>query len=280
MLRNQIIGEKDRTSNYIVAKSDLLPGAIIGAETMAVARITSKNMSAFSVHPDSFADYEGKVLKSPMSAGEPLLSHFVAGDGIERFSDLLEKNHRAITLEIDELSSASGMLVAGDFIDIMLVMENEDSSQGDDSKNLRPLLQNIKVLSVDAMPLVSKDQDFVVYNDDMQNYSNITVGLEFDDATKLVLARDVGDLVFMLRNKDDQTLNDTKLITLLNLKKATGSGSNYQYYSSSVSQGGVILPSIKEIISTSPIDNSKMIFSVKKKEKYSVKGTSDSSVEG
>ncbi len=267
LLREQIIGEKAVTSSYVVASVDLLPGDIIGPENMAVAKIVSDNISAFAITPDIFDDYDGQVIKYPMSAGEPLLSHFVAGQGIERFSDLLEKNERAITLEIDNLSSASGMLVAGDYVDLMLVMDVDDDDNVNAEKNLRPLMQNVRVLAVDALPLVSKQQDFVALNTAVQGYSSVTVGLKFSDASKLVLARDVGDIVFMLRNKDDHHLHDASLITQLDLNKSTTASKSYQYYSSSNSKQGVIAPALKSVNSNTRMDSSKMIYSLSKSKK-------------
>lgn len=270
LLREQIMGEKAVTSSFVVASRDILPGEILSLNNMALAEIESENISSFAVHPQNFNLYDGQVLKTPMSAGEPLLSHFVAGKGIERFSDLLEQNERAITLEIDNLSSASGMLVAGDYVDLMLVMDVDDDDNSNSEKNLRPLLQDVRVLAVDAMPLVSKEQDFVAFGRSKQSYSNVTVGLEFDDASKLVLARDIGDIVFMLRNKKDHNLHDAGLITQLDLDKTSKSSLNYQFYSSSNSKAGVINPTIKNISSSIQIDSTKMIYSVAKKKDEAV----------
>jgi len=267
LLREQIMGERATTSSYVVAAVDILPGDIVGPENMAVAEIVSNNISAFAITPDDFEHYNGQVIRFPMAAGEPLLSHFVAGLGIERFSDLLEMNERAITLEIDPLNSASGMLVAGDFVDLMLVMEVDQNGGAESQKNLRPLLQNVRVLAVDSMPLVSKEQDFVALNGAEASYSNVTVGLEFDDASKLVLARDIGDIVFMLRNKKDSNLHDSNLITQLDLNSTNRRSDSYQFYSSSNSEAGVINPTIKSMASNIQLDNTKMVHSLSKKNK-------------
>jgi len=272
LLREQIIGERAVTSSYVVASVDSLPGDIIGPENMAVAEIVSDNISTFAVRPEEFEEFNGQVLKYPMTAGEPLLSHFVAGKGIERFSDLLGSNERAITLDIDALNSASGMLVAGDFVDLMLVMDAVVGEGEESKKNLRPLLQNVRVLALDAMPLVSKEQDFVALNGVDSGYSNVTVGLDFEDAAKLVLARDVGEILFMLRNKEDHNLHDSALVTQLDLESGSESANNYQFYSSTNSNAGVIMPVVKSISPNIQLDSSKMIFSVaKKKEKEEIK---------
>lgn len=262
LLRDEILNEKVQKIAVVVAANNLLPGDVINLETMALAEVDAINVSAFAIRPEDFNKVQGKIIRYPMSSGEPLLQHFLAGDAIERFSDLLESNERAVTLEIDSLSSAAGMLVTGDFIDIMLLMEAEDTEFSDDNKNLRALLQNVRVLSVDAYPLHSKKQDFVIAanNEGLIQYSNITVGVNFDDAAKLILARDVGDIVFMLRNKSDHLFHDADLISRLDLDKKQLKHRTYQFYSANV--GGVIDPVSKAIDSSSSVDNHKHTYSV------------------
>lgn len=245
-LREEILSEKKQKIRVIVASIDLMPGDVISLETMALAFVDNENLSTFVVGPENFASIEGSIIRYPMSAGEPLLSHAVAGEGIERFSDLLDINERAITLEIDSLNSAAGMLVAGDFVDLMFLIEAGDDSSVDENKNLRPLLQNVRILAVDAFSLRSKKQDFVIVgnNAEMQ-YSYVTVGVNFDDASKLVLARDIGEIVFMLRNKADDNFHDNEMITQLDLGGVSSIENSYQFFSSNTSP---VAPQLRKII--------------------------------
>ncbi|PIP79924.1 MAG: Flp pilus assembly protein CpaB [Gammaproteobacteria bacterium CG22_combo_CG10-13_8_21_14_all_40_8] len=248
ILRDQILGEKASTTAYVVAARDLYPGDVLSLETLALGQIADGNVSAFAVKPEEFDQYNGQILRYPMSSGEPLLSHFVAGKGIERFSDLLEKNERAVTLKIDELNSASGMLVAGDYVDILLVLEQDKANFESGSKKLQPLLQNVRILSIDARPLHSKEQDFVIDNNlENTSYSTVTVGVKIEDASKVILARDIGNLVFMLRNNKDHKQLDTELLTQQDLENSAAASSNYQFYSASNSANGVINPTLKQI---------------------------------
>jgi len=259
-LREEILSQKVQKVQIIVASQDLLPGDLVNLSTMAIAFADSANLSGFSIRPQEFASIEGSIIRYPMTAGEPLLSHFIAGDGIERFSDLLEHNERAVTLEIDSLNSAAGMMVAGDFVDVMLLMSENDSGANEE-KNLRPLLQKVRVLSVDAYPLRSKKQDFSlnVIGGELIQYSNITIAAKFDDASKLILARDLGDLVFMLRNKSDTKFHDASLITKFDLEEGSNSSLSYQYYAAT---SGEIKPLTKTIVSGTDINRKKRVFSI------------------
>jgi len=260
LLRDEILSQREQKIDVVVAAGDLKAGTVVNLESMALASVTANNISAFAIRPQDFKHVQGKIIRFPMSPGEPLLSHFMAGDSIERFSDLLESNERAVTLEIDRINSAAGMLVAGDFVDVMLLMDEEDDSS-QDNKNLRPLLQNVRVLSVDAYPLHSKKQDFVIATDrdGLIHYGNITVGVPFDDAAKLVLARDIGDIVFLLRNKEDHQFHDGEMITKLDLDQEKKQGNSYQFYAATA--GGVIKPMVKLIASSPDINRNKRVFS-------------------
>ena len=259
-LREQILSEKVQKIQVVVASQDLFPGDIVDLNTMAIAFADNENLSGFAIQPQDFSSVEGAIIRYPMTAGEPLLSHFIVGDGIERFSDLLEHDERAVTLEIDSLNSAAGMMVAGDFVDVMLLMDDKTSG-GNDKKNLRPLLQKVRILSVDAYPLRAKEQDFVinVSEGEIVQYSNVTIAAKFDDASKLVLARDLGDLVFMLRNKSDSKLHDAELITEFDLDEDTKSSMSYQYYAAS---SGEIKALTKTIVSRGDINRKKRVFSI------------------
>ncbi|WP_426369102.1 Flp pilus assembly protein CpaB [Pseudocolwellia sp. HL-MZ7] len=116
-LRDKILSEKKQKIRVIVASKNLMPGDFVNLDNMALAFVDNENLSGFAMGPEDFGKIEGTIIEYPMFAGEPLLSHSISGQGIERFSDLLKTDERAITLEIDSLNSASGMLVAGDFVD-------------------------------------------------------------------------------------------------------------------------------------------------------------------
>ncbi|WMS87249.1 Flp pilus assembly protein CpaB [Pleionea litopenaei] len=249
-LRNQIENEQGEMVPVVVASTDVKPGDVLSGQNMAVAEVPAEFVSGSAVSPQDFGLFEGQVVRHYMTPGEPLLNHYVAGLGIERFSDLLDSGERAVTLEIDNLNSVAGMILPGDFVDIMLVADDESNSLDPNAmvRNLKPLLQKVRILAVDALSLVSKEQDFVTFNNgaDSLSYSSVTVGVSFDDAAKLILARDVGDIVFMLRNKEDINLLKADLVTKQDLMGAgSGASQTYKFFGGSQAANGVITPTTK-----------------------------------
>nr|WP_256489342.1 Flp pilus assembly protein CpaB [Pleionea sp. CnH1-48] len=269
-LRMQLLEEQGEYVSVVVATQPLAPGDIISLDNMAIAKVPATNVSGSAVTPENFHAYEQQVIRQFMTPGEPLLGHFVAGLGIDRFSDLLDKGERAVTLEIDDINSVAGMILPGDFVDIMLVIDEIDlvsaAAGSQDNKNLKPLLQNVRILSVDALSLVSKEQDFIAQNtmtNDSAEYSSVTVGVDFEEATKLVLARDIGDLVFMLRNQEDKGLLKADLLTREDLlNKSGGTSNSYKYYGGSQASGGTINAQLRTVSKAAGAQSQKYIKSL------------------
>ena len=160
LMEDDLLAQQGEKRQIVVATTPLAPGAIVGADNMALAEAPVANLSEQAVGPDAFGAFEGKVLTRPMSPGEPLLNHFVAGFSVERFSDLLLEGERAVTISVDSIMSNDGMLVYGDRVDLMLLVAVEAADAGERKPDtLVPLLQNVRVLAVGQRALVTRDAD-------------------------------------------------------------------------------------------------------------------------
>lgn len=202
-IRLNLLGQQPKTVRVVVALHDLAPGDVISSATMAVGQIPAEHAPARVVLPGDFERVKHRVLNRAMSSGEPLLADFVAGLVIQRFSDLLEKGQRAVSLEVSSLQTTSGMLLPGDYVDLFVLLKPKKGSQ---RKHLQPVLQRVKVLAAGAEPLHARDQSFERLETKGTGYRLITVGVALTDAKRLVLARETGDIVYLLRNAKDKNL--------------------------------------------------------------------------
>lgn len=219
-LRNSILGGKAAVTDVVVATVDIAPGTVIDGRNMAIATVETGHLSNFAVRPTEFNDMEGQVLKYAMSRGEPLLSHAVEGDAIERFSDLIEEGERGVTIEVNSITSNSGLLVVGDYVDIAVSGKFRKLNSGETEEAYVPLFQKIKVLAIDRNPLLSKDQDFRYdlvngqdENSNRINYDTVTLSLDNEDSNLLAFASEVGDVIFFLRNSKDPSLAAPEIVT-------------------------------------------------------------------
>lgn len=251
----------ENTVKVIVAVGNINKGDVLQGSMVAPVEYPAEFVSEGAISPNVAANYFGQVSNVPIKRGQILYSSNLGGRVVDRFSDLLKDGGTAVTLEVDDKKSNSHMLIPGDYVDILVLADKSKvepttlvdlakrKSQGK-SKMLVPLLAKIKVLSVDRNPLLAKDEEFRVPRNaqgEVKSYSNVTVGVPINDATKLALAQDLGEIVFFLRNSGDE--RKVKVRTLDGLFGTFDSEgrlrSRYEYYSSTARQ--LLTPVSKKI---------------------------------
>lgn len=240
-LADELLGQQEQRRDVVVATVELAPGAVISGENMAVASVPVGHLSMSAVDPGQFDSFANRVLLAPMSPGEPLLAHFASGINAERFSDLLEEGERAITLPVDSIKSNDGMLTFGDRIDLLLVLDGGSGSESA-RQQLVPLVENVRVLATGQTPLATRDADLPAGEGDPENlYSTVTVGVSSEQATQLLLAKDMGSVVVLLRNRSDEGPLQASTLSADGLLGG-GRSDGYEYFSGSQSQGGTLQP--------------------------------------
>ena len=194
-LRAQI-RQESRLTDIVVAQYDLAPGSRVDLDTMTIKSIPFEYVPDGAVTPDQYASFEFKFLSDPISAGKPLLRHFVEGvSRVEKFSDVLTAGERAITLEVDGVSSVEHMIEAGDFIDLGVR----------DKKNneFNLLLERTKVLSTGNFTISDPKQPEMYKG---AQYTTITLGVDSRYIQDIYEADNNGELVYLLRNEKDDRI--------------------------------------------------------------------------
>ena len=192
-LREKIRLESQLT-DIVVAKRNLKIGDKVSLDNMMIKSVPFEFVPDGAIKPEDYASIENKNLSDPMSAGKPLLRHFVEGaKRIERFSDLLGNGERAVTLEVDGVSSIEHMIEAGDFIDLG-VRKNK-------SLEFELLLEKIRVLSTGNFT-VSDPKVTGLYK--KAQYSTLTLGVDSRYVQDIFEAESNGSLVYLLRNREDE----------------------------------------------------------------------------
>lgn len=202
-IRLSIMRQQGDSGRILVASKDLQAGEVVSSATVAIGEIPTEHVAGRVLTPADFESIQGRVISRTMSSGEPLLADFVAGYLVERFSDLVEEGQRAVSLEVATLQTHAGMLLPGDYVDLF-VMLDEEPSRGPAGVRLEPVLERVKVLAAGPQPLRTRDQAFQRLLEREARYSQITVGVSLANAKQLVKARQLGELVYFLRNARDQ----------------------------------------------------------------------------
>ena len=148
----------------------------------------------------------GRVNKSPLVAGEPVLESRLAPFGADRgLAMLIPAGFRAMTVPVNVQSGVSGFVLPGSRVDVLVSIRAE--SHRDPVAKM--ILQNVRVLAVDQQ---MEDQDGRPITS-----RAITLEVEPEEAEKLGLASTEGTLLLALRNAADGETKGTAGATFAKL---------------------------------------------------------------
>lgn len=198
----------DAQANYvsiIVPSRPLNVGDVVTPETVSLRQVPSDYIPDGALAPSDFDLIAGMVLKEPASEGRPLLRSALEGlAAVEKFSQLLSKGQRAITLDVSRLDTAENMLVPGDYIDLLLMRKNSLSSEEGASTQsfttAEVLLERVLVLATGVYTVADPAYS---YSANDEGYSTLTLGVSAEDAARILSMKKLGNLTYLLRNPED-----------------------------------------------------------------------------
>src|SRR5688572_25654887 len=210
----------------VVTAQDVPVRTLITPQMLAV-----KQVPADARHEKAFTSLEqldGKVTNLPMSAGEQVLSSkFFARKEDSGLAFRVPPGRRAVSVTVNELISTGGLIVPGDFVDVIAVFapvasgpNGQTADPMGDSAGL--VLQNIEVLAVaqslqapaaeptGAQAVVGQAtgsradtrQEAVA----RPNARTMTLAVTPEEAQKLILAEERGKVRLALRGVEDHTV--------------------------------------------------------------------------
>jgi len=204
-LREQL-KPKSQPIGVVVASRDLVKGEVLDSSTLSVRSIPRSFVSNLAVLPNDFEKIEGKVLQVNLARGKPLLNTFIGSEFPLDFSDTIIEKRRAITIQVDEINSFTGLLRPGNKID--LLVRAESSLAGSDSKEIVPVLENVEVIATGKDSAYDYEEKIRILRGGVraniaQNYTTITLNVTPRQAAILSLAEESGDIIALLRNRKD-----------------------------------------------------------------------------
>jgi pilus assembly protein CpaB len=153
------------------------------------------------------------VALSRMSYNEPVLGFKISGPGGRgSLSSLIAEGKRATAIRVTDVAGVAGFVLPGDNVDIIYTRDAQ-TRRGADSLLLSDvLLQNVKVLGI--------DQDLNNQSATPSVVNTVTVEVSNEDAQKLHLAMDAGNLSLTLRRVGELEVETQRRITSSNLVSA------------------------------------------------------------
>lgn len=213
-------------------KASVFPGAIIRAEGQKADEVL-----------------EGRLARN-ISEGEPLMGNAILGQSRGNFvAASLEPGMRAVAIEVSASSMVGGFIGPGDHVDIILTYKESIKTDDEDPRvqsmielNLdkmatETILQRIKVLAVDQVAERLPEEE-----EKIKVGKTVTLAVGAQDAEKLFLASQLGELTLALRGVGDDvfvekswpTISDARLTHVADeifteyekMKKDTGANPN------------------------------------------------------
>lgn len=190
----------------VVASIDLNVGDVVSAQNASVREIPKAFVPANALTPAEFGTVlDGRQIVHAVRGGDPILEINVSQVKVSGLVSLLKDGERAITIPVSTLDTFSGFLNPGDYIDLMITMQDADQ------RRTVPLAQNLRVLAIGS------DLDDGVPVQGVARKGEITLGVKPLIATRLIHAQTVGDITLLLRKPEDATDEFNDYVTIENL---------------------------------------------------------------
>jgi len=154
-------------------------------------------------------DLEGRRPRTAIIEGEPMLEGKLLPLG--QIADPIRSippNMRLKTIAVDAEKSAAGLLGPGDRVDVQLFVR-KDERNGIDTTKSKIILQNVRVFAVDQAVQRSPDG-----SEERTIAKTVSLMLLPEQASKISLAEQIGELSLIPRNPDDQTVGSWSEITI------------------------------------------------------------------
>ena len=192
----------------VVASRNLPTGSVINSSTMSVRHVPKAYVNSDIFTPGQFESIQGAILIKPLQQGKMLAQDYIDLKIPKDFSGTIQSGHRAITIQVDEINSISGMIRPGNVIDLFTRMSLGKSSRSSSTSSgeaIIPVLEDVLVLATDKHSARPNEDEFkhLNANDRRRAYNTLTLEVTPKEAALVAVAESRGELISLLRNSND-----------------------------------------------------------------------------
>ena len=203
------------TASIYVAKHNINLGDPIAAEMISLQEWPKDKVPRGAI--SNLEDLEGRRPRTAIIEGEPILEGKLLEQG--QVADPIRqipKGMRLKTIAVDAEKSAAGLLGPGDRVDVQLYVR-KDQRTGVEMAQTKIILQNIRVFAVDQTVQRSPDG-----GEERTIAKTVSLMLTPEQASKLSLAEQVGEISLTPRNPDDDEIATWAEIKIEDLLSSSG----------------------------------------------------------
>lgn len=205
-------------TTVVVSARALKFGDTIGATDVREVRWPAESIPQGAFH--SIAELrlgsEQRQALQDVALNEPLIASRITGAGQRAIlSAVVAPGMRAFAIRVDDVVGVGGFVLPNDRVDIILVRA-EDSNHSYNNNQFRSdlLLQNVRVLGIDQEANAEQNTPRVA--------RAVTLEVTAEQAQVLSLASQAGSLRLALRNQAGNETENTRTITVQDLRNTTG----------------------------------------------------------
>jgi pilus assembly protein CpaB len=200
------------TEQILVASGPLQGGTLLQPSGIASTTmlVSAAPQDAIIDTPENRAALTGSMLRAPLAAQQPILNTGVIHPGDHGFlAAVLSPGMRAVTISVDAVTGADGLIWPGDEVDVLLTQTIPGAP---DSKNIavEQVLSNVRVIATGAELI--KDPNAGANGG--QSAQTVTLEVTPDQAARCIVAGTLGKLSLILHsaqgvnNKADNAQNN------------------------------------------------------------------------
>lgn len=200
--KNAQQGPKAETSPIYIALHNINLGDPIDANMVTLQEWPKDRIPAGSL--TKIEEIEGRRPRANIIAGMPIVDAQLLAQG--EFADPIGEippGFRLATIAVDAQKSAAGLLSPGDRVDIQLYVERNERT-GVAQSMTKVILQNIRVFAVEQAVQRSADG-----GDTRTVPKTVSLLVTVEQANKLDLAQQIGEVNLIPRSPDDQDTAET-----------------------------------------------------------------------
>lgn len=209
--------EPEPKQAILVTSRDIKPGEFIDTASVQWQTVDQKHspLQYFLRDQDTIDVVLGATVRHPIAKGQPLINNLVVRPGEPGFvAAVLKPGMRAIAVPTNAVASSSGLVSAGDRVDVILSLSlatenNKTTGASDGLPKLasQTLLRNVRVLALNnvarsEISLRESPADLALRKKqrrDTEFYETVTLEVPPSQAERLALAREIGTLQLALR---------------------------------------------------------------------------------
>lgn len=207
-LEKRLTPPKKEMTQVIVASRDLPAGSVVNTSTMSIRHVPKAYVNSDAFNPSQFDSIQGAILVKPLGQGKMLAQDYIDLKIPKDFSGTIQAGHRAITIQVDEVNSISGMIQPGNVIDLFTRMSFSGMSRSGGASSgeaVIPVLEDVLVLATDKHSARPNVDEFKHLNEDDRKraYNTLTLEVTPKEAALVAIAESRGELITALRNAND-----------------------------------------------------------------------------